>query len=324
MRSMTLRKAKQKGFTLLELLVVVTLLAILATGALLAYEGLTDTAQGAAASNNTATADQSIRNFKAVTGNYPNQWDHLVAQDATGTDLAFVADQTYNFLAKVDASPLSAVINAAFLRVGVDEFQIRTASGIALTPGVEPNLQHNEGAVQVAGAPGSTIELDIGDGEFFNRLVIIPSVAEVANVPTTCTVGGNPIAATRTNPDVGTSITTLTPAEQAAFLNKINDAFEADECNLVAAFGFGNDAAKSTTGSAVAISSAPTYVSNVINPARNYARYIALFHLGRGQEGIADITANDIFRKPILVGVVDPEGKLIDQNIAVSNTTTQQ
>lgn len=325
MRSMTLRKAKQKGFTLLELLVVITLLAILATGALLAYEGLTDTAQGAAASNNIATADQSIRNYKAVTGNYPNQWDHLIAQDgATGADLEFVADQTYNFLAKVNASALSGAINAAFLRVGVDEFQIRGASGVALTPGVEPNLQHNEGAVQVAGFTGATTELDLGNGQFFDRLVIIPSVADVAGTLTTCTVGGQPIAATRATPEVGTPIATLTPAQQAAFLNKLNDAFEADECNLVAAFGFGNDAAKSTTGSAVAIAAAPTYTSNLINPATRYARYIALFHLGRGEEGVADITAANIFRKPVLVGIVDPEGKLIDQNIAVANTTQQQ
>lgn len=320
MRNMTLRQAKQKGFTLLELLVVITLLAILATGALLAYEGLTDTAQGAAASNNIATADQSIRNYKAVTGNYPNQLDHLVAQDTTGSALEFVADQTYNFLAKVDAAALSTVINAAFLRVGVDEFQIRTASGIALTPGVEPNLQHNEGAVQAVGALGSTIELDTGDGEFFNRLVIIPSATDAnddGTVEATCTVGGQAPAPIRNAALAGA------PA-LSDFLNKINDAFEPGECNLIAAFGFGNDAAKSTTGSAVAIAAAPTYVSNVINPATRYARYIALFHLGRGIEGQTDITAANIFRKPVLVGVIDPEGKVIDQNIAVANTTTQQ
>ncbi len=322
MRNMKIRKAVQKGFTLLELLVVITILAILATGALLAYEGLTDTAQGAAAANNTVTADQSIRNFKAVTGNYPNQWDHLVTDDgvggAGGDPLAFVSNTTYSFLAKVDASALSNQIQNAFLRVGVDEIQVRTTS--AITAGVEPNLQHNEGAVQAVGAGGTTLELELGDdGEpenFFNRLVIVPAAQVIDPVAGTggtfCTVGGVAPQAI---------VGTIDPVAAANFLNKVNDAFEPDTCNLVAAFGFGNDAAKSTTGSPVAIASAPTYSSRLINPATTYARYIALFHLGKTDN--ADITANDIFRKPVLIGVLDSEGKLVDQNIAVANTTTQ-
>src|SRR3546814_6601757 len=39
-------------------------------------------------------------------------------------------------------------------------------------------------------------------------------------------------------------------------------------------------AAHTTFNSSVAISSAPTFTSKDINPANNYARYIALFHLG--------------------------------------------
>lgn len=333
MRGLTLRKSRQKGFTLLELLVVITLLAVLATGALLAYEGLTDTAQGAAASGNIATADQAIRNYRAVTGNLPNQWDHLVTDSGDGASggdpLDFVSNNTYNFLAGVtgvDAATREAIQNA-FARVGVNEFQVRTIS--AVTAGVEPNLLHNEGAVAFAGFPGTTVELETFDdgapADFFNTLVIVPS----SNGSNLCQVGGQTPAAIRTG--TGANIeSTAPPAPEvtASFLNKINDKFEDGDCHLVAAFGFGNDAAKSTTGSAVAIASAPTYVSNTINPATTYSRYIALFHLGQALEvnnvTPTNIAAGNIFRKPVLVGIVDPEGKLIDQNIAVANTTAQQ
>ena len=328
MRGLKLRKSNQKGFTLLELLVVVTLLAILATGALLAYDGLTDSAQGTAAANNIATADQSIRNYRAVTGNLPNQWDHLVTDDTAGgggAPLDFVSPATYSFLGGVTgiSAPTQAAIIRSFANVNVEEFQVRTLSG--LTPGVEPNLLHNEGAVQLAGHRGDTLELEIevednGNVEaFFNTLVVVPAGRSTDEGVThsICQIGGQAITGIG-----GTAIDATGAARAANFLNKINDKFEDGECHLVAAFGFGNDAAKSTTGSAVAIASAPTYVSNVINPASTYARYIALFHLGSADG--PNVTDANILRKPVLVGVIDPEGKLIDQNIAVASTAAAQ
>ncbi len=47
----------QKGFTLLELLVVITLLATLSVGALVAYEGIGENASNVAAANNIKVAD---------------------------------------------------------------------------------------------------------------------------------------------------------------------------------------------------------------------------------------------------------------------------
>jgi len=67
---------KQQGFTLLELLVVITLLAVLAVGALVAYDDVGDKAEASAAANSAVGTDTALRQFKAVTNVYPNQWDN--------------------------------------------------------------------------------------------------------------------------------------------------------------------------------------------------------------------------------------------------------
>ena len=297
-------KAKQKGFTLLELLVVITLLAILSVGALVAYEGIGDNAQATAAANNTAGADRAIRNYRAVTQNYPDQWDNLVT--VAGAKLDFAADETNERLANLDlpasGTAFRTAFNEAFENVGVEELQVR-ATG-AKTAGVEPNLQHNEGAV---GA--SAVETEFGD---LTDISILPTYGT-----TGCKVDGTAL---------GNKLdtTAMAPAD-GNFQNVVNDSLENNECNLVVALGFGHDAAHSTANSSVAISTAPTYTSKDINPAVSYARYIALFHVGQdGADGSTkndDITDAELFKKARLLAVVDTEGHVIDTNIANSNPT---
>lgn len=296
---------KEKGFTLLELLVVVAIIGILSAGALLAYEGLTEKAQAATASNNTATADQSIRNYRAVTQEYPDQWDSLVTSG--GAALAFSADETnarfMNLPLAVSAAAddFRDIFDEAFDEVGVEEIQERVAA--AATQGVEPNLQHNEGA---AGADVAEVDFDT-----ITNFAILPTFGGAA-----CSVNGAAIGLTKL--DGATAVDATDGARQ----NAINDALEEDECNLVVALGFGHDAAHSTNGSNVAIATAPTFISENINPNESYARYVALFHVGRdtgdGAGGAPDddITVDELFDKARLLAVLDTEGNMIDENIA--------
>lgn len=298
------QKAKQKGFTLLELLVVITLLAILSVGALVAYEGIGDNAQATAAANNTSGADRAIRNFRAVTQSYPNQWDSLVT--TAGAAPAFLADETTaafsNLPLAVSAAPgdFRNLLDEAFEAVGVDEVQARAVA--TTTAGVEPNLQHNEGA---AGADAVEIDFDT-----VTNFAVLPTFGGAA-----CSVNGAAMPVTKL--DGATAITAADGARQ----NVVNDALEEDECNLVVAFAFGHDAAHSTSGSSVAISTAPTYVSRNINPNNEYARYIALFHVGQDGDADDDIVAGELFETPRLLAVVDTEGRMIDENIAAQNPT---
>lgn len=294
--------ARQTGFTLLELLVVITLIATLATAALVAYDGIGDSAQATASSNSTSTADGAIRNYRAVTQRFPNQWDNLVT--VSGTRPNFIANQTAarfsNWTLPVSGTGFRNALNTAMAAVGINDIQELTS--VTPATGVEPNLQHNEGASNIASENAWDIVANVA---------ILPTFGGAA-----CSVNGVALPVTK--------IDGLTPVDvtDGSRQNIINDSLEDDECNLVIALGFGHDAAHSTANSSVAISTAPTYVSQNINPANQYARYIALFHVG--QDGSTGATADDIetvelFSKPRLLAIVDTEGRMIDENIADQN-----
>ena len=300
-------RKSQKGFTLLELLVVITLLAILSVGALVAYEGIGDSAQATAAANNISGADRAIRNYRAVTQNYPDQWDMLTT--TTGATPAFLAPATTAAFGVMSAptGAFKTAFDAAFANVGITELQARVIAGA--TAGVDPNLQHNEGALGAAAAT------DVVEDDFdnFNFYSILPTFGNGA----ACEIAG-------ATPAVFTKLNATAFAQaDAQRQNTINDYLGADECHLVVALGFGHDAAHSTNNSNVAISTAPTFVSRNINPQTNYARYIALFHVaGDGERGgveDGDITADEVFERPRLLAVVDTEGNVIDEQIADSN-----
>jgi prepilin-type N-terminal cleavage/methylation domain-containing protein len=336
-------QAKQGGFTLLELLVVITLLAALATAALVAYEGLGENAQDTAAANNIMSAESSIRNFRAVEGRFPNQWDNLtnlsgvlgtIAADGTGGDgaMRLLAPATKQFFGQwtVDAATNATWVQVAraLNEVGIDELQ--TLQNTSTFPvDIVPNLAFNESAPNVtnpadelefAFTPGTTPTAPVGYGDTpptTFALSIVPSSTGADG----CTAGGVDISQTF----VGASLDTPESVANSAALNLINDNLDDDGCHLVLAVGFGKDVPGTTLDSRVAIAQAPTAPrTDNINPANNYARYIALFHVGSAPEDEAGestgaIAATDILPRARLIGVVDPEGRVIDQAIAGAN-----
>ena len=273
-------KAKQKGFTLLELLVVITLLAILSVGALVAYDGLTEKAQASATSNNTGAVDRAIRQYRVIAAEYPDQWDNLVA---SGAALEMLAPETQEILSALTAGAQLASAAAALEEIGVEELQEAT---VVAVPNVVPNLQHNEGATS-----GVSDEVAVASAT---------SLAYLTYQGQTTLAGGTGGIADSNR------------------INKFNDSFETDETHVLIALGFGHDAAHSTADSKVGIMTAPTYTSAKINPAVNYARYIGLFHVAEGPSVALAPTnaAIEWHEKAHFVGIIDPEGNGIDDNIA--------
>ena len=299
----------QQGFTLLELLVVITLLAVLSVGALVAYEGVGDSASATAQANNTVSTDRAIRNFRAITGGYPTQWDVLSVQ-ADGSALAALADDTKTAFGDVlvdGTNTAQAAIFASLEDAGIKDLQFVVSQGT-----VQPNLMHNEGAnptvpaaATLATATGGAVEDDLDQAV---HLSFVPA-------GTGCTAGGKSIA---TAYGVAGFIQP-TLVQASANLNKINDSLSSGLCHLVVALGFGHDAAHSTFDSSVAIASAPTFTSKNINPANNYARYLGLFHVGTATSGTdVGAVATDIKAVARLIAVVGADGKAIDEALAAA------
>lgn len=301
-------KSKQQGFTLLELLVVITLLAVLAVGALVAYEDVGDNAEAAAAANANVTLDSAIRTYRAVEKKYPNQWDVLATTAGSQiSTLPSPASAIFGALSLADATVYAGVSNA-LLAAGIDELQYMTA---VLPAGVNPNRAHNESVNPTA------VERDVDTQADVPFISIVPSGGDAG----TCVVGGTAVSLNTVFN--GSTLAASGTLGANAIQNRFNDSMEADECHLVVALGFGSDAAASTTSSKVAISQAPTYTrtdaanpDNSINPARHYARYIGLFQVATSNED-GDAT-EQFLDKARLVAVITPDGRVIDDAIAAA------
>lgn len=293
---------KQQGFTLLELLVVITLLAVLAVGALVAYDGVGDKAEAAAAANANVNVDNMVRQYKAVTNAYPNQWDSLVAAD--GNLIETLPAGLEDVLAPLTTN--GDLVAATLGRSGINELQFWTTDDAANnTNGVIPNLAHNE----------SFNTANAAEVEFFDDgAVVTGALGEISVLKglSGCQIDGAANA-------------TVFADASGVIQNKYNDALESDECHLVVALGFGSDAASSTTGATVQIGKAPSFSrndaanpDNNVNPNSNYSRYVGLFLVGSDENGDNNIDDDEFLDKARLIAMIAPDGTIADQNIATA------
>jgi prepilin-type N-terminal cleavage/methylation domain-containing protein len=320
-------QSKEGGFTLLELLVVITLIAVIATAGLVAYEGIGENANAAAAANNVIIAESSIRNFRAIEDVYPNQWDNLanLGGQTTGGAMTLLADDTREFFGQYSVADTTTdttwqAIAASLASVGITELQTLQNTSTFLNGNV-PNLAFNESNPNADADPADELEWEAdGTAEYAETATTAFSVSIVPSIATTdavTTAGCTANSIDLTNNFEATAVT------DSSALNLINDALDADACHLVLALGLGKDVPGTTLGSRVAFSQVPTVGTDDINPADNYSRLIALYHVASSDvaNDSTDITAADVFERPRLIGLVDAEGRNLDQMLAEANET---
>ena len=323
-------QAKQKGFTLLELLVVITLLATLSTAALVAYDGAGENARDAAAATAVNTLEGSLRNYRSIVGEYPEQFDNLANADGVTTAglgaMQLMSDATRTFFGQLTisqteaasgtASPAAAAIFESLSEAGLEELQ-SVPSTITWNTGFVPNLAMNESYPEVVDplTAGSEIEFTDTGAMEFNGVAIGASGTALSIVPSGADGSGCEVGFA-TAVSIADNFIGNTVGDNSA-LNLISDALDSEGCDLVVAVGIGKEVPGATLGQAVEIAQVPTVGTNNINPRDNYARAVALFQVGSdGSDGsTADgtIDASEIFETARLIAVVDPEGRTIDQ-----------
>jgi|AZIC01.1.fsa_nt_gi prepilin-type N-terminal cleavage/methylation domain-containing protein len=341
-------QAKQKGFTLLELLVVITLLATLATAALVAYDGIGENARDASAATALTTLEGTLRNYRVIEGEYPEQFDSLANADATATDasgaLQLIAPDTKAFFGQLTIPQANASVTTggtltdaiadSIREAGLEELQA-VQGATTWNTGFVPNLAMNESYSEVSANPGSELgfPVDKTAGAITYAGVAVTSDVALSIVPS----GGNGTdgcgvfaAGDLQKPffDVAADGTTsaATALTDNARLNLISDGLDGDGCNLVIAVGVGKEVPGATLGKSVEIGQVPTVGTNNVNPKDSYARAIALFLVATDDENTGTpgtIEIGEVLPKARLIALVDPEGRTIDQVVAAATAESE-
>jgi prepilin-type N-terminal cleavage/methylation domain-containing protein len=299
---MKLKSNTTHGFTLLELLVVLAILATIGGGLLVAYDGLEAQAAKGQATNTIASLDNSVRAFTVNQRTAPNDLDSMIAADPANPANSFgsLATLTGSLNGKVIATPLTAAQVAALNGAGITTVRYVDEAGNVTTGGGSAPF-----ALTIPAADNSAASVGfIDQTDIPNRAFDIPRPGSGRNrgrgFSRTLAVG-DPVMVW----GAGAGGINLTKVGASAAGSESGGTGDVNDDDVLVALAVGNNCTmisedSATTGD-VRLSAAPFYGDAAPN---EYSRYVLLYNLG---------SVNNPKSKATLQAVVDARGDFLDE-----------
>jgi len=299
----------QAGFTLLELLIVVAVLAIIGGGLIVAYDGLDDKVAEGVSAHTLSGLDSAVRNYTASSKNAPNYLDALVAADYPADPEDATAAVTNG--EKVAILP-SKLLGSKTLFVALTQAQVDSLNAAGITHLRYVDIKGNDPASPDPTDPTDTVTLDAIDA---NGDVGVVGALLNTDIPSRLHESPRPAANHNRGRGFAKAIglgdpilqwnPTRDPGSGGGTGGYDNIKIGAGPADVIFIVGLGNDATcVGASRGRVQMSSAPVY--GKVKPER-YGRYLLLYNVGPlGAE----------FSKARLQIAMNTHGDFIDEMIA--------
>ncbi len=329
-------RSKQGGFTLLELLVVITIVAVMGGLAIGAFGDKTSKAAKSSATNSLASLDSAVRGFQATAGVLPNNLDTLVCAEPTATALSNAADfggtsdlpgvgggMGAKLNGKMDLRNLTTGMTNALASAGIGTLRY------GLIVGTDSACDTLDGAA--IPAPAALTSVDFGAG--FNAPApgtypngSLASV-DIPNRGFDAPVAGGSNRGRGFAANIGTGSTYTGGAATVPVQvwqrggNGANNIKVGGSANdVLVTFGLGNNASIITDPANAALASAAFYADVGKD---KYGRYMMLVKVGTAAAAGASITQTELdagsaLTKARFLTMIDARGDFLDEEYAES------
>ncbi len=304
------RRRRQAGFTLLELLVVVAILAAVAGTATIALQ---DTDARASAAAHVAMMDElnkGIRTFRVLNNNaYPNNYDSLLEWGGTGTPVALTragfeaADvQPYTPPAATTAGDLSNVMLERLSDIGITNMRIANTT---LNPDGDGDCSNMQGLINSRGnavVAGNIYLSPAANGCGENYVFSTATPVDHINAPIMVWTGGTErITGVETTNDIDIADFTNTDADVPLFM----------------VVGLGPSTTLFDVANLGGMTTVPVY-RHVGDD--QYNRFLALFHIATTDGTATPVPVDQVLLQAIVDGAGDTKEEELGEWDGTRNT----